>query len=151
LKLQSSAFKEGERIPEKYTCDGESISPPLSWHMIDTSVMSWTLILFDPDAARGGFNHWVIYNLPPEATGLPEAVPATNKLSNGALQGKNDTLKEGYSGPCPPPGPAHHYVFTLYALSTKLKLPSGVSRKQLLDAMKGHIISEGKLIGLYSR
>jgi Raf kinase inhibitor-like YbhB/YbcL family protein len=151
LKLNSMAFKEGERIPDKHTCNEYDVSPPLSWGKAETGVKSWTLIVDDPDASRTAFTHWTIYNIPAGETGLPEAIPTSPRLPNGALQGQNDTLKSGYSGPCPPPGLTHHYNFTLYALYTLLDLPAGASKKQLIDAMKGHIISQGKLTGLYSR
>jgi Raf kinase inhibitor-like YbhB/YbcL family protein len=151
LKLQSTVFKEGERIPDEYTCDGKNISPPLSWSGPDNTLNSWVLIVEDPDAPRGIFTHWIIYNIPANITSLPEAVPTTEKTPNGALQGKNDSLKLGYTGPCPPPGPVHHYDFTLYALDSPLNLPAGVSKKQLLEAMQGHIISQGKLTGIYQR
>jgi len=151
LKLQSTAFKDGERVPDKHTCDRENISPPLSWNKVDRSVKSWALILEDPDAPRGVFTHWIVYNIPANVTGLPEAIPAAGKLQNGAMQGKNDALKVGYTGPCPPPGPVHHYNFTLYALDNLLNLPEGVSKKPVMDAMQGHIISQGKLTGLYQR
>jgi Raf kinase inhibitor-like YbhB/YbcL family protein len=151
LKLQSAAFKEGERIPDKYTCNGENISPPLSWNKAEKSYKSWALTVEDPDAPRGIFAHWVIYNISPEVTSLPEAVPTTEKVRNGALQGKNSALKLGYSGPCPPPGPVHHYNFNLYALDNMLNLSVGASKQQLLDAMQGHIVSQGKLIGIYQR
>jgi Raf kinase inhibitor-like YbhB/YbcL family protein len=151
LKLTSAAFQEGTRIPEKYTCDGENVSPPLSWDRPDSAVKSWALIVEDPDASRAAFTHWTIYNIPAEDGGLPEAIPTSPRLANGALQGKNDTLKSGYSGPCPPPGPVHRYCFTLYALGTLLDLPAGASKKQMLDVLSGHVSAEGKLVGLYSR
>ncbi len=149
LKLQTTAFKEGDRIPDKYTCNGENISPPLSWSKAESSFKSWALLLEDPDAPRGMFTHWAIYNIPSNINSLPEAVPTTGKIQNGALQGKNDAMKLGYTGPCPPPGPVHHYNFNLYALDTMLDLSSGASRKQLLNAMQGHIVSQGKLSGIY--
>ncbi len=151
LKLQSTAFKEGERVPDKYTCNGENISPPLSWNKTENTFKSWALILEDPDAPRGIFTHWVIYNIPANITSLPEAVPTTEKIQNGALQGKNDAMKLGYTGPCPPPGPVHHYNFNLYALDNMLNLSAGASKQQLLDTIQGHIISQGKLTGIYQR
>jgi Raf kinase inhibitor-like YbhB/YbcL family protein len=149
LKLKSIAFKEGGRIPDKYTCHGENVSPPLSWTKADASVKSWALILEDPDASRGVFTHWVIFNIPGNDNSLPEALPTTDTVQNGALQGKNDALKTGYTGPCPPPGPVHHYNFNLYALDSMLNVSAGASKKQVQDTMKGHIISQGKLVAVY--
>lgn len=149
LKLHSTAFKEGERIPDKYTCNGENVSPPLSWSKPEATVRSWALIVEDPDAPRGIFTHWLIYNMPASITSLPEAVPAREKLDDGSLQGKNDALKIGYAGPCPPPGPLHHFIFHLYALDTLLDLPGGAERKQFLKALNGHIAVQGKLTGVY--
>jgi Raf kinase inhibitor-like YbhB/YbcL family protein len=149
LMIESTAFPDSGRIPDKYTCYGENVSPAISWAKADPSVKSWALIIDDPDAPKGIFTHWVIYNIPPDVNNLPENVPAAENVSNGALQGKNSMDTIGYSGPCPPPGPVHHYNFSLYALNTMLNLPAGASKKQVLDAMKGHIISQGKLIGLY--
>ena len=151
LRLSSRSFKEGERIPDKYTCNGYDISPPLSWGPASAAVKSWTLIVDDPGASRGAFTHWTIYNIPGQETGLCEAVPTSQRLPNGALQGLNDTLKSGYSGPCPPPGSAHHYNFTLYALDTILDLPAGASKKQIISSIQGHIIAQGRLIGTFSR
>lgn len=149
LKLQSKAFKEGGRIPDKYTCNGDDVSPALSWSKAEADVKSWVLIVEDPDAPRGVFTHWLIYNLPADTTSLAEGIPKKEKLDNGALQGKNDTLKVGYSGPCPPPGPVHHYHFNLYALDTMLDLPPGASKQQVMNSMRGHIKAQGKMIAVY--
>jgi len=105
----------------------------------------------DPDAPRGVFTHWLLFNLPADSRELPEAVPTHNELASGALQGKNDFGKIGYGGPCPPAGPAHHYRFTFYALDQLLDLTAGASRKQVTDAVKGHILAWGQLTGMYQR
>jgi Raf kinase inhibitor-like YbhB/YbcL family protein len=149
LKLQSAAFKDGERIPDKYSCSGQNISPPLSWGQADTSIKYWCLIVEDPGAPSGAFTHWVIYNIPSIVTSLPEGLPATEKIQNGALQGKNDMRGIGYTGPCPPPGPAHYYNFHLFALDVMLNLASGKSKKDVQNAIRGHVISQGKLVGIY--
>lgn len=151
LEINSAVFNKGEKIPPKYTCDGENISPPLVWSNSAEGAESWMVIMDDPDAPRSPFIHWIIYNIPVEQTGLPEAVPNVTKLPGGALQSRNDTLTTGYSGPCPPPGPSHHYNFTLYALDKILDLPSEASKKQIFEAIQDHIISQGKLTGIYSR
>ena len=150
MKLVSSAFSEGGMIPSQYTCDGKDISPPLQWSDVPEGVKSFALICDDPDAPMGTWVHWVIYNIPDTLRQLPEAVPATEKLSDGTLQGKNDFKRFGYGGPCPPGG-THRYFFKLYALDTKLDLAPGATKAQLLDAMKGHILAEAQLIGKYGR
>lgn len=151
LSLTSTAFQEGERIPAKCTCEGQDISPQLDWNGIPEESKSLALIMDDPDAPGGVFTHWVIFNLLPDSHGLPEAVPATAQLSSGALQGRNDFGRTGYGGPCPPPGKPHHYRFTLYALDKQLDLKAGVSKKQLLEATKGHILEQKRLTGTYQR
>jgi len=149
LQITTTAFKDGERIPDRYTCKAENHSPPLIWNPVGKPVKSWALVVEDPSAARGVFTHWLIYNIPAEITSLPEAVPTLQKLQNGALQGQNDAMKVGYTGPCPPPGPVHYYHFNLYALDSLLSLPAGASPKQVREAIRGHIISQGKLVGMY--
>ena len=151
LSISSPAFQDGERIPAKYTCQGQDISPPLKWNRVPNETQSLALILDDPDAPSGVFTHWVIFNLPPDSRELPEAVPAASQLPSGALQGKNDFGKIGYGGPCPPPGYPHRYRFTLYALDRQLDLKAGSSKKQVLNAMEGHILAQGQLTGTYQR
>lgn len=109
------------------------------------------MIMDDPDAPRGTFVHWVLYGVPPETQGLPEAVPKNKTLSDGSRQGTTDFRKIGYGGPCPPPGKPHRYYFRVYALDTKLDLPPGISRADLENAMKGHILAKGELMGRYGR
>ena len=151
LTILSQAFKGEERIPTQYTCQGRDISPPISWQGIPPETEALVLIMDDPDAPRGVFTHWVIFNLPPEGQGLAEAIPTEKQLPNGALQGSNDFGKIGYGGPCPPPGSPHHYQFNLYALDKRLDLVAGVSKKQTLEAMEGHVIVQGQLVGIYQR
>jgi Raf kinase inhibitor-like YbhB/YbcL family protein len=151
LSLSSSVFQDGGNIPTKYTCDGEDVSPPLAWDDPTAGTQCLVLVVDDPDAAGGVFTHWLLFNLPADSHELPEAVPAQNELPNGALQGKNDFAKIGYGGPCPPSGATHHYRFTIYALDQPLDLKAGVSRKQVIDAIKGHILAWGQLIGMYQR
>lgn len=151
LSLSSIAFQDGERIPVKYTCEGQDISPPLMWSEPPPGTQSLALIVDDPDAPGGVFTHWVLFNILPDSRELPEAVPTQAQLPSGALQGKNDFGRVGYGGPCPPPGRPHRYCFTLYALDRVLGLKGGVSKKQVLDAMKGHILVQGKLTGIYQR
>jgi Raf kinase inhibitor-like YbhB/YbcL family protein len=145
LSLSSPVFQEGEDIPIMYTCDGEDISPPLMWGEPPSETQSFVLIMDDPDAPGGVFTHWLLFNLPADSRELPEAVPPDNELANGALQGQNDFGTNGYGGPCPPSGSAHHYRFTIYALDQPLDLMAGASRKQVIDAITGHILARGQL------
>jgi len=148
--VSSTAFKEGEAIPKKYTCDGENISPPLEWSDIPKGTKSIALIADDPDAPRGTWVHWVLFNIPADVNGLPENVPPRSTLKNGARHGINDSRKLGYDGPCPPGG-THRYFFKLYALGVVLSLETGATKVQLLKAMEGHILGEGQLMGKYKR
>lgn len=151
LSLSSTAFKEGGEIPVKYTCDGQDISPPLVWDEPPHLTQAFALIVDDPDAPGDVFTHWIIFNLPANVHELGEGIPTQERLENGALQGKNDFGRIGYGGPCPPRGPAHRYRFTIYALDKPLDLEPGVSKKQLIDAVKGHILAQGQLISIYQR
>lgn len=151
MKVTSSAFQEGEIIPKQYTGDGKDISPPLAWEGAPAAAQSFALICDDPDAPRGDWVHWVLFNLPADTTDLPEAVPAEKTVLVTARQGTNDFRNIGYSGPSPPRGPAHRYYFKGYALDLVLNLKAGATKQELLDAMTGHIIAEGKLMGRYGR
>jgi len=151
MELKSSAYKNGTPIPARYSCDGNSISPPLSWSGVPAGTRSLALILHDPDAPRpGGFTHWIVYNINPRTISLPEGVPARARLGGSVLQGRNDAGKDGYFGPCPPSG-THRYVLTLYALNTMLNLMPGASQSQVLQAMKGHVLQTATLMGTYTR
>lgn len=151
LEIKSSAFENGGSIPAKYTCKGEDISPPLAFSGVPTGAKSIALICDDPDAPMGTWVHWVIYNIPPDAAGLEEAMSKENRLPNGALQGMTDFRRIGYGGPCPPPGGPHRYYFKLYALDAVLGLKPGATKKALLGAMEGHIIAEAELMGKFKR
>ena len=148
--MTSSAFDEGGMIPEKYTCDGIDVSPPLVWTSIPNETKSIALICDDPDAPMGTWVHWVLFNLPADISELSENVPTDEELESGALQGRNDFRNIGYGGPCPPGG-THRYYFKLYALDTVLDLEVGATKPQLLEAMDGHILGEGQLMGRYKR
>jgi Raf kinase inhibitor-like YbhB/YbcL family protein len=149
IKLTSSAWQEGGMIPAQYTCDGQNISPPLAWSDVPNDAKTLALIADDPDAPRGTWVHWVVYNLPAATKELPEGVPA-QETAAGGRQGKNDFGKLGYGGPCPPSG-THRYYFKLYALNTELSLPSSATKQDLLKAMYGHILDEGQLMGRYKK
>lgn len=151
FELRSPAFQPDQSIPRKYTCDGPDVSVPLRWTDPPPGTKSFALIVDDPDAPRGTWVHWVLYDLPAETRELPEGLPSQETLPNGAKQGLNDFRRVGYGGPCPPPGPAHRYVFKLYALDSQTNLKPRATKQQLLDAMKGHILAEAQLIGRYQR
>lgn len=150
MELTSSAFKENDSIPTVYTCDGKDASPPLSWSGAPGGTKSFALIADDPDAPRGTWVHWVLWNLPATATELKEALPILSHLPSGAVQGKNDFGNSGYGGPCPPAG-THRYFFKLYALDALLALNAGATKSQLEAAMKGHVLAQATLMGTYSR
>lgn len=150
MKLESSAFAANEMIPFLYTCDGQDISPPLSWDTPPIGTQSLALIVDDPDAPGQTFVHWVLYDILPETHQLPQAVAATPTLPGGGTQGKNDFGKLGYGGPCPPSG-VHRYFFKLYALDRELGLSSGATKAQLEAAMDAHILGSAELIGRYWR
>jgi Raf kinase inhibitor-like YbhB/YbcL family protein len=145
LQVTSAAFPEGGTIPRKYTCEGENISPPLSWSGAPAGTRSLALVVDDPDAPRGDWVHWVLYGLPPGLAALEEGAPGVG------APGVNDYRRPGYAGPCPPPGPAHRYFFKIYALDAPLDLKAGATKAELERAMKGHILAEGQLVGKYAR
>ncbi|HEY9638490.1 MAG TPA: YbhB/YbcL family Raf kinase inhibitor-like protein [Coleofasciculaceae cyanobacterium] len=150
MKLESTAFIENGMIPFLYTCDGQDISPALSWNAPPTGTQSLALIVDDPDAPGQIFVHWVLYDLPPEIHQLPQGAGNEATLSDGGTQGRNDFGKLGYGGPCPPSG-LHRYFFKLYALNRELGLKPGATKAQLEAAMSGHILAAGELIGRYAR
>ena len=150
ITVTSPAFASMQAIPRKYTCDGENLSPPLSWGKVPNSAKSIVLICDDPDAPAGDWVHWVCYDIPPAADPLPEAVPASDTLACGGRQGKTDFGKTGYGGPCPPGG-THRYFFKVYALDIMLNLPAGKTKKEILKAIKGHVVASGELVGTYTR
>lgn len=151
LELVSGDFRHGERIPERFTCDGEDLSPPLAWHGVPVETRSFALVCDDPDAPRGTWVHWLLYNLPAEAVELGAGVPRLPELPSRARQGINDGGDVGYGGPCPPGGQPHRYFFRLHALDTSLNLPPGVNRADLEQAMAGHVLAVGTLMGTYER
>ena len=151
LTLTSAAFRDGETIPVVHTCDGEDLSPPLAWSGAPVETRSFALICDDPDAPRGTWVHWLLWNLPADAVELGQGIPPRPELPSGARQGLNDGGDLGYSGPCPPPGPPHRYFFRLHALDTSLNLPPGVNRSDSEAAMGGHVLAQGSLMGTYGR
>jgi Raf kinase inhibitor-like YbhB/YbcL family protein len=150
LTLSSSSLQDG-RVPKEFTCDGEDKSPQLDWTGAPSGTETFALTVTDPDAPGSTFTHWVIYNLPANSTGLPEGVPKQGQLANGSRQGKTDFGKIGYGGPCPPPGRPHRYVFSLYALNTKIDVPSGAPRSHVESALQGHVLARSELTARYGR
>ena len=151
MQLTSTAFAEGQPIPSKYTCDGENVSPPLSWNGVPEGTKSLTLIVDDPDAPAGIWVHWVLYDLPANSTELPEGLPKSQYIPGGAKQGLNDFKHLGYGGPCPPAGKAHRYYLKLYALDRVLELKPGAGKKEVERAMEKHTLAQGQLMGMYKR
>jgi len=150
LTITSSAFTQGNPIPARFTCTGINISPPLSWGDPPAGTQSFALIMDDPDAPAGTWVHWVLYNIPTSARGLPENVHPDAQLADGGLQGENSWRKTGYGGPCPPSG-THRYFFKFYALDVLLDLPSRANASRLSQAMKGHILGYAELMGTYKK
>jgi Raf kinase inhibitor-like YbhB/YbcL family protein len=147
LALSSSAFLDGSRIPARYTCDGEDVSPPLTWTRVPASARSLALLVVDTDAPGGAFVHWSVYDLPPGSSGL-----ATGRVPSGSAEGENSFGRPGYGGPCPPKGnPEHHYVFSLYALDGEPGLPRGATPATVREALTGRAVATATLTGLYSR
>ena len=151
LEVTSSALETGTPIPRRFTCDGENVSPPLSWSNVPVETKSFAMIAEDPDAPKGTFVHWVLYNLPADSTALKPGVPTDERLDSGASQGVNGAGRIGFTGPCPPRGPAHRYFFRVYALDIRLNLDVTPAAADLRAAMKGHVLAEGGLMGTYQR
>jgi hypothetical protein len=145
MKITSNTFLNNEKIPSKYTCDGENINPQLSIHGVPEDAKSIVLIVDDPDAPSGDWVHWLIWNIPPETGEILE-----NSEPKNAVVGKNDFGNNNYGGPCPPFG-THHYHFKVYALDKILELPSSSRKSELLKEIQGHVIDKTELIGVYSR
>lgn len=162
MQLTSDGFEAGQTIGARYTVAGDDVSPPLSWSGVPAGAASLALICDDPDApsprrpADEPWVHWIIFNIPADSTGLPENVGRGAEPAGvaDAKQGRNSWSSDnlGYRGPAPPPGSGpHRYVFRLYALDTTLKLNAGISKRELLKAISGHVLAEGELIGIYER
>ena len=143
LYIKSSAFEANKLIPKRYSCDGYDINPPLSIEGVPKEAKSVALVMDDPDAPSGTFDHWVVWNIPASTNNIPEnTVPG--------IEGLNGARQRGYMGPCPPGG-THRYFFKVYALDLTLDLTANSKKKDLEKAMQGHILAKGEIIGLYSR
>ena len=143
IPLTSTAFANNGDIPAKYTCQGKNINPPLAIGQTPKGTVSLALIIDDPDAPKGVFDHWVVYNINPTTTLIAEN-------SKPGTEGKNGTGESAYMGPCPPSG-KHHYFIRLYAVDKMLDLKSGATKKEVQDAIDGHILGEGELVGMYQK
>jgi len=150
MEITSPSFPKGGPIPARHTCDGQDISPPLSWSGAPGGTKTFALISDDPDAPAGTWVHWIVWNVPAGTTSLQESVPKKDTLPGGIRQGTTDFRRIGYGGPCPPSG-THRYFFRLYALDTILELPPSTVRKDLDKAMQGHILAQAEWMGTYSR
>jgi len=151
MKIVSPAFAEGTPVPVEHTCEGSGSSPGVAWSEIPVDTRSFALVCDDPDAPRGTWVHWVLFNLPADAVELAPAVPPAPELPSGARQGINDSGSVGYGGPCPPRGRRHRYFFRLYALDCTLNLAPGVKRPDLDQAMAGHVLADATLMGTFQR
>ena len=150
FSLSTSSFQASGDIPTRFTCSGDNLSPALSWTEPPAGTKSFALIVDDPDAPGGVFNHWVLYDLPASARQLPEGVPKKGD-PEGARQGRNGFDEIGYGGPCPPPGHVHRYYFRLYALDQKLDLPAGAAKSAVERAIKGHVLAQAEVMGRFKR
>ncbi len=151
FRIESSGFKNGEVIPKRYTCDGEGVSPPLRWADAPLGTKSFVLICDDPDAPMMTWIHWIVYSIPGTTSELKEGIPPKETLDGGITQGINSWRKMGYGGPCPPGKSRHRYYFRLFALDTDLSLRPGESRHDIERAMKGHILGQTFIMGVYGR
>ena len=151
FKLRSPAIAPGGPIPAKFTCDGANVSPPLRWTDPPSNTKSFALIVDDHDASAGARVHWLLYGVAASRRELPEAVPNLDTVENIGTQGTNGFGNVGYGGPCPPPGPSHHYFFTLYSLDAPMVVPPRTSKADVLQAMQGHVLEQAQLVGRYSR
>ena len=150
LQITSPTFAEEDAIPAVYTCTGDNISPELAWSGAPEGTQSFALIMDDPDAPGNTWVHWVAFNLPTDAVGLPENVMSDDDLPGDAVHGSNSWRRNDYGGPCPPSG-THRYFFKLYALDVVLDLEAGASKDDVLAAMDGHVLAEAQLMGTYEK
>jgi len=155
MELASPAFKANGLIPKKHTCQGDDVSPALSWSGAPKNAKSFALIMDDPDAPAGTWVHWVLYDISAESAALGEGIAREETLADGSRHGLcwgvDQFTNVGYYGPCPPPGKPHHFSFRLYALDVKLGLDPKATKPELLKAMQGHILAQAELKGLFKR
>ncbi len=149
MKLASSAFDDGGRIPTRHCGTAENISPEVSFGEVPSAAKELVLVCFDPDAS-GGWTHWLVYGISPKCDGLPESLPKRQFVA-GAIQGLNSWGALGWGGPFPPRGPVHRYLFTLSALSVSLRLEPGRTREKMKSSMQGRVLAEAVLTGIFGR
>lgn len=148
ITLQSTSFKANANIPKQYTCDGQDISPALSWSNAPAKTVAFALTITDPDAPGGLFYHWILYNIPNNTYALKEN---HTTFTDGTIVGKNSVGSKNYFGPCPPKGESHHYIFTIYALDSHLNMENGVDPRVILDAIEAHHLQSASLTATYRR
>jgi Raf kinase inhibitor-like YbhB/YbcL family protein len=151
LTVTSTSFRSGGDIAKKFSCDGEDVSPQISWSGAPEGSKAFVLIAEDPDAPAGTWTHWVLYDVPAATTSFDEGLSKAEQLPDGLKQGRNDFRKIGYNGPCPPAGKPHRYFFRLYALDRILNVKPGAARSEIEKAMQGHILAQGEYMGRYRR
>jgi Raf kinase inhibitor-like YbhB/YbcL family protein len=151
FEITSPAIQADAVVPTDNTCSGADLSPALQWTGAPTGTLAFALIVADPDAPSGTFFHWVVYDLPSGASGLPPGIGRTAQIAGGGTQGVNSFGKVGYNGPCPPHGRPHHYHFRLYALDRMLDLDAGANAAEVEAAMKGHELASTDLVGTFER
>ena len=151
IELKTDIFTNKGYIPERYTCDGEDVSVPLSWSGVPKNTKSLVVICDDPDAPFTTWTHWVLFNIPPSVTSIPEGGPKGRSIDESFSRGLNDFGEANYGGACPPKGKPHRYFFKIYALDKTLTLSKGANKKEIEKAMVGHILAEDQIYGLYQR
>lgn len=151
LTVSSKAFTEGSTIPKEFTADGNDVSPGITWSEVPKGTKSLAITCEDPDAPAGTWFHWIVYDIPPTTTRMKQGVVKRPDLPEGIKQGTNDFGKSGYNGPSPPKGPVHHYHFKVFALDSKLSLKAGADKRAFYSAIKGKVLGQGMLTGLYQR
>lgn len=150
MTMTSSDFADGQAIPAQFSCEGPGASPELSWSNVPPGAKSLALVVRDPDAPGGGFVHWVVYGIPANTAGLPQAAQPTGGLPNGAVEGTNSKGGKGWTAPCPPSG-VHHYHFELFALDNEMPRMTTPTEPALYSAMRGHILARAELVGTYQK
>lgn len=150
LQLSSTAFRDGNPIPARYTCTDADVSPHLEWFGAPDETASFALIMDDPDAPGKTWVHWVVFNVPPSTGTLLEGIATDDDLPGDAVHGQNSWRRSSYGGPCPPSG-THRYYFKLYALDSMLNLKPGATKDELLTAMDGHILAQAQIMGTYQK
>jgi len=151
VELLIDGINDGKAIPDRYTCNGPGVSPEITWRDAPAGTQSLALVMDDPDAPRGLFTHWTLWGVSPGAMRIPARLARQKEMPNGLKQGVNSGGAYGYYPPCPPPGPAHRYIFRLIALDAEIDLPAGSNRERFDKAVKGHVLEEVAVTGLFGR